>query len=180
MSESVTVQSISHLSDQQQAEEIANKFARVSQEYDPLDKNYITVPPFCESSIPVFTPQQVRQKLQSIKVNKSVPPNDIPPKILKLFAAEISVPLCDVINSSLKTGSWSALWKAEIITPVPKIFPPKSPEDLRNISGLLTFNKIAEQLISELVISDMTEKLDKSQYANQKNLSLQHYLISIS
>ena len=62
MSESVTVQSIRHLSDQQQAEEIANKFARVSQEYDPLDKNDITVPPFCESSIPVFTPQQVRQK----------------------------------------------------------------------------------------------------------------------
>ena len=66
-----------------------------------------------------------------------------------------------------------------MVTPVPKIFPPKSPNDLRNISGLLTFNKIAEQLIAELIISDMAKNLDPAQYANQKGLSLQHYLINM-
>ena len=49
-------------------------------------------------------------------------------------------------------GEWSKLYKSEIITPVPKIFPPSSPDDLRNISGLLTFNKIAEKIISEIII----------------------------
>ena len=66
-----------------------------------------------------------------------------------------------------------------MVTPVPKCFPPKSPEELRNISGLLTFDKVSEQLVAELIISDMANLLDKSQYANQKDLSLQHYLVKM-
>ena len=34
-------------------------------------------------------------------------------------------------------------------------------------------------MIAELIISDMSKKLDPSQYANQKGLSLQHYLIKM-
>ena len=108
-----------------------------------------------------------------------MPPGDIPPKLVKQFAAQLSTPLCDIINSSIKLGSWAKLWKCESVTPVPKSFPPKSPEELRNISGLLTFDKIAEKMIAELIISDMAEKLDPAQYANQKGLSLQHYLIKM-
>ena len=176
-SEPVIVESIKHLSDEEQAEIIADKFASVSQEYQPLNKDDITIPDFCESSVPTFTPLQVKEKLLKVKTNKSVPPDDIPPKLIKLFASEISVPLSEIINSSVRMGSWSKSWKAETVTPVPKVFPPKSVNDLRNISGLKTFNKIAEQLLSELIIDDMSERLDKSQFANQKNLSLQHYLI---
>ena len=114
-----------------------------------------------------------------MKTNKSVPPGDIPPKLLKMFAAQISIPLCDVVNSSIKLGVWSKLYKCESVTPVPKVPSPKSPEELRNISGLLTFNKIAEQMIAELIIKDMSVNLDPAQYANQKGLSLQHYLIKM-
>ena len=56
---------------------------------------------------------------------------------------------------------------------------PKSPEELRNISGLLTFDKVAEKMIAELIISDMSSKLDPAQYANQKGISLQHYLVKM-
>ena len=176
-SEPIIVESIKHLSDQEQSEVIANKFASVSQEYDPLNKDDISVPNFCQSTVPNFTPSQVKKKLLKVKTNKAVPPDDIPPKLIKLFASEISVPLSDIINTSVSTGSWSKSWKAETVTPVPKVFPPKSLNDLRNISGLKTFNKIAEQLLSELIIADMTQRLDRSQFANQKNLSLQHYLV---
>ena len=79
----------------------------------------------------------------------------------------------------MKLGKWSKLYKSEMVTPVPKVFPTKSPEDLRNISGLLTFNKISEQLVAELMISDIMTDLDISQYANQKGVSLQHYLIKM-
>ena len=178
-SDPVIVESIKHLTDKEQAEVIADKFSKVSQEYDPLRTTDILVPEFSESSIPVFTVQQVRHKLEKIKTNKSVPPNDVPPKIIKMFAAEIAIPLCDIINASIRLGAWSKLYKAEMVTPVPKCFPPKSPDELRNISGLLTFDKNAEQLVSELIISDMANKLDKSQYANQRDLSLQHYLVKM-
>ena len=64
-----------------------------------------------------------------------------------------------------------------MVTPIPKVTPPKSIEDLRNISGLLNLDKIAEKLIAKMMISDMKAKIDPSQYANQKGLSIQHYLI---
>ena len=34
-------------------------------------------------------------------------------------------------------------------------------------------------MVTELIISDMASNLDPSQYANQKGLSLQHYLIKM-
>ena len=175
----VIVESIKHLTNKEQAELIADKLARVSQEYEPLKKEDVTVPPFEESDIPTFKPYQVQKHLEKVKVNKAVPPGDIPPKLIRLFAAEMSVPLCDIINCSIRLGAWAKLYKSESVTPVPKIFPPKTVEDLRNISGLLTFDKVAETMIAEIMIDDMADKLDPSQYANQKGLSLQHYLIKM-
>ena len=178
-SDPIIVDSIKHLSDLEQAEIIADKFAKVSQEYDQLKTEDIKFPESNDSQIPKFLPQEVSMYLQKVKVNKSVPPGDIPPKLIKQFAVPLSVPLCDIINSSIRLGKWSKLYKAESVTPVPKVFPPKGIEDLRNISGLLTFNKVAEKMIAELIIKDMSATLDPSQYANQKDLSIQHYLIKM-
>ena len=134
------VESLKHLSDSDQAEAIADKFARVSQEYEPLKDADIEIPEFDEKSIPIFTPKDVQKRLERVKTNKSVPPGDIPPQLIKMFAKQLSVPLCNIINSSMRLGKWSKLYKSEMVTPVPKVFPPQSPEELRNISGLLTFN----------------------------------------
>ena len=84
-----------------------------------------------------------------INTNQSVPPGDILPLLTISFAAQLSVPLCNTINFSINLGQWSKLYMKESVTPVPKVFPPKSPDEIRNISGLLTFNKVAEKMISE-------------------------------
>ena len=178
-SEPVVVESIKHLSEQEQAEKIADKFSKVSQEYEALKTEDIKVPHFDPSTVPCFTPDQVRKHLEKVKTNKAVPPGDVPPLLIKQFAAQLSVPFCHIINTSIKMGAWSRLYKVESVTPVPKVFPPQTLDDLRNISGLLTFDKIAERMIAEIIISDMSALLDPSQYANQKQLSLQHYLIKM-
>ena len=49
----------------------------------------------------------------------------------------------------------------------------------RNISGLLTADKVMESIISTLMIDDMKENMDISQYGNQKGGSIQHYLIKL-
>ena len=144
-----------------------------------MEKESIQVPEFDEKEVPQFTPEQVKKHLEAVKTNKSVPPGDIPPVLVKQFAAELCKPLCHIINSKIMLGKWSKLYKSESVTPVPKVFPPLSVEDLRNISGLLTFNKIAETMIAELMISDVSQELDPAQYANQKGISLQHYLINM-
>ena len=46
---------IKDYSDEQQAELIADRFAEVSCEYEPLDRQKIDFPPFTNSEIPSFT-----------------------------------------------------------------------------------------------------------------------------
>ena len=60
-----------------------------------------------------------------------------------------------------------------------KVQPLKATSQLRNISGLLNYDKIYEKLLSQLMISDMEAKLDPAQFGNQKGKSIQHYLIQM-
>ena len=83
------------------------------------------------------------------------------------------------MNTSIRRGEYPQIYKFEVCTPVPKCYPPKDTSQIRNISGLLNFDKQMEKLISELIISDMSLKIDPSQYGNQKGVSIQHYLINM-
>ena len=104
---------------------------------------------FNDDDIPQFTEDQVKKVLREMNTRKSNVNGNIPARIFKEFSDQLAKPVMIVISI----------------------------KQLRNISGLLHLDKIAEKLVSELIISDMREKLDPSQYANQKGLSIQHYLI---
>ena len=177
--EDIIVDEIKELSAEEQAEKIADKFASVSQEFDAIETKDIEVPEFKNEDIPVISLEEVKEALKTLDTNKSNVNNDIPAKVLKHFSDEIAVPLTEVINASIVQGCWPDILKREIVTPVPKIFPPKDIDDLRNISGLLNLDKIAEKIISKMIISDMKLKLDPSQYANQRGLSINHYLVKL-
>ena len=167
------------LSKEEQVEKIADHFCAVRQKFTALKTSAIEIPSFDKNTIPQFSELEVEKKLKEINPRKSVPEGDIPPNIIKQFAEQFKVPLTDIINSSIKQGIWPAKWKQEYVTPVPKVFPTKLLKNLRSISGLMTFNKIQEKLISEIIISDMKESMDPSQYGNEYGLSIQHYLINM-
>ena len=175
--EEIVVESIKDLPDKKQAELIADNFSEISLEYDSLRAEDINIPDFGENDIPQFTTKEVESVMKEMDPNKSNVTGDIPAKILKKFACFLALPISNVINSSIREGVWPDICKLEIVTPVPKQFPPKEIDHLRNISGLLNLDKIAEKLITRLIISDMKQNLDPSQYANQKGISIQHYLI---
>ena len=105
--------------------------------------------------------------------------DDIPAKVIKEFAPELAEPLADVINCMVKRGEFPDIWKLEMVTPAPKVHPPTKIEDLRKISGLKNFSKVAEKIIGEIMISDMAKTRDKSQYGNEKAVSVNHYLIKM-
>ena len=48
---------------------------------------------------------------------------------------------------------------------------------LRPILALLSFNKVQEMIWVELIVSDMTAKLDPTQYRNREKTSITHYLL---
>jgi hypothetical protein len=104
---------------------------------------------------------------------------DFPARQIKQFATYLAEPLTNIYNTGIWRGEYPRIYKYEISTPVPKAYPTESLFQLRNISGLLNFDKIYEKLISQLIISDMETKLDPSQFGNQKGISIQHYLIQM-
>ena len=85
-SDPIIVESLKHLSPREQDVVIADKCSRVSQEYEPLKSEDITIPAFDEESIPQFSPADVQKKLEKVKTKKSVPPGDIHPILIKTFA----------------------------------------------------------------------------------------------
>ena len=87
--------------------------------------------------------------------------------------------MSDIINTGLRVGHWPKCYKRETITPTLKQFPHETREMLRPIANLCNLNKIMEKIITEMVICDMKGSLDPSQYGNQKNISIQHYLVRL-
>ena len=104
--------------------------------------------------------------MNEIKTKPSTPPEDIPAKVVKRFSKQFKKPLTHVLNACLKRGEWPNIWKVEAITPVPKTFLPKALDKLRPISGLKIFNKIAEKIFSSIIIKDLKDKIDSSQFGN--------------
>ena len=76
-------------------------------------------------------------------------------------------------------GEYPDSYKLEIVTPVPKCFPPQVTKDLRKIAGTPNFSRIFEKFLAEIMINDMKNSRDPSQYGNTKGVSTQHYLIKM-
>ena len=117
--EEVCVESIKDLTNKEQAEIIAEKFAAISQEYDKLETEDIEIPEFTEEDIPIVTEQQVEEALASMDTNKSNVEGDIPAKILKYFSKQLAKPVSNIINSMIRQGCWPEILKLETVTPVP-------------------------------------------------------------
>ena len=170
--ETVNVEELSGLTDQQQADKIADRFESTANKYTPLGDNDVSLPLIPEGSVPQLDPEDVYVSLLRIKTTTSTVQNDIPAKVIKMFASELALPLADIINTSIVRGEFSNLWKLETVTPVPKVFPPLLCKQLRKISVFFNFSKVTEQLLSQLLVADMKAKFDKSQFGNQKGTAL--------
>ena len=175
----VMVQQFVGMSSKEQSEEIADQFASISKLYEPLESDGVEIPNMDENSppLPLFESYQIYKKIKSMKKKASSVPDDVPWRIITEFSVELAAPLCNIYNTSILSGVWPRLWKYEFVTPVPKVFPPETTEDLRKISGTKNFSKIFEALISDPIIADMAPNMDKSQFGNVKGLSIQHYLV---
>ena len=100
-SEDVIVEEIKELSEEEQAEKIADKFAAVSQEFDEIVATDVDIPEFSKAEIPVISVQEVKEALESMDTNKSNVNNDVPARVLKHFAGEIAIPLTEAINAAI-------------------------------------------------------------------------------
>ena len=173
------MEDIDHLSDELQAEAIADSLAAISNEYNKLTKEDIRFAHIPEGSYPQLSEGRIQRYIENIKPKKSTVQGDIPAILIKECAQYICVPIRDIINQSISNGKWADIYKKEIITPIPKTFPPESVDQLRPIANLLNINKIQERAIADMLIEDMQTHLNPSQYGNKKQTSIQHYLVKL-
>ena len=173
----IFIDETSNLSGEEQAEILADKFSSIINEYEPLKSDQIFIPFTKNPSVTVFKPSFILSYLKGIKINRSTVSGDIPAKIIKVFASYLCIPFTHILNSMIKRGEYPNIWKYEIQTPIPKVHPPSNINHLRNISGLLNFDKLAQKILGEMIVDDMKYHLDPSQYGNTKGISIQHYLV---
>ena len=126
---------------------------------------------------PQLYPREVFAERGKLKAAKSAVPDQIPPRLLKEFAYELSLPLTDILNSSVLEGKVPDQWKKAIVVPIPKSI-------LINYDLCLLhlfFPKIAEGFVTGWVLDDVEHKIDKRQFGkcergvNSSLLSLVHY-----
>ena len=108
-----------------QAEEIANQFSEISNIYEPLKTEDISLDGIKNSKpYPCMEPFFVHQKIKKMRSNSATVVGDIPIKVIKRFGHELSFPLSDIFKRCCKAGEYPDIWKMEIVTPVPKKYPP--------------------------------------------------------
>ena len=146
------VQSLINFTDSEQAEIIADQFAAISNEYNPL-KNEDIPAELQPSSCPKIEPMKVHKIITEMRTNTSTLLGDIPMKIIKEFSVELAFPLADILNRSYQYGEYPKIWKIELVTPVPKVIPTEKPDQLRKIAGLKNFSKISEKILAEYILS---------------------------
>ena len=74
-------------------------------------------------------------------------PNNIPSRILKEFAYELTEPITLIFNTSLSSGEVPALWKHFTIIPIPKEKHLQLESDTRPIAFIPVLSKVFEDFI---------------------------------
>ena len=129
----------SNLTPQQSAEVLADYFSVISQEFDPIDrskfspalKQKLLLP---SDGIPTLEEYEIHKKIVSSKKPNSSVPGDLPKKVVNTFSVELARPMEIIFNAITTKAEYPRQWIKEYQTPIPKVHPPSSEDDLRNLS----------------------------------------------
>ena len=119
------------------------------------------------------------ERLFKLKIRKSTQPIDIPSKLRKVIPYELATPLTDIYNSCLSKYHYPRPWKHEWVVPVGKKPNPSTLKDLRKISLTSEYSLVFEGIIKDWIMEDISPKIDRSQYGNQKGTSTEHMMVKL-
>ena len=174
-----------NLTKHESVEEIALHFAKISQEYPPLEPEKL--PTDLKSKIlidsedfgvpPKIDDIDVYNKIKKATKPKSGVPGDLPRALMKEFSPELATPLRKIYEKIIETGEWPSQWKIEYGIPLQKKPNPKNEDDVRIISLTAFYSKVMEKFVMEWLLEVIGDKIDWHQYGGQKGNSVAHYLI---
>ena len=128
------------------------------------------------------TQKEIETIIESFDSSKSVGPNSIPPKILKVIAPQISLPISNICNKSFKTGIFPDQLKISKINPIHKKDSKLKISNYRPISLLSNINKIIEKLMFTRLQNflETNNCIYKLQFGFRAKHSTNHAILSIT
>ena len=175
-----------NLDDKAAAERIARHFGAISQEFPPINTECLPerlkekiFDPQIIKDIPTIEEYEVYEKFKKRKLKNSKVPGDIPKKLKKEFLAELAKPASSIFNCITRTGIYPRQWVTEFVSPIPKVRPPESEDDLRNISLTSDLSKDYENFLSEWLMPFIKKRIDPGQFGGLSGHSTAHYLITL-
>ena len=103
-----------------------------------------------DESKPVLEEWQVYKKILAAKKPYTELPGDLPVKVVKEFGPELAKPITILFNRITQTGEYPRQWVFEHQIAIPKVNPPQTMDDLRNISSKAFFSKVNKSSYARL------------------------------
>ena len=180
----------SHIEDDLSPEQCANRFAdyfsKISQEFQPIDVSNFQPniqsklkAAESESSKPVLEEWQVYGKLQHSKKPNSTVPGDLPVKLVKTLSPELAKPVTCIYNRITQSGKYPRQWVIEHQLAIPKVSPPLTEDDTRNIASTAYLSKQYESFIADWLMPYIEPFIDPGQCGGLKGSSITHYLVKL-
>ena len=168
----------------QSAEIIAEHFSRISQEYSPLD--ITSLPPNVQACLsnndqslpPVLSVSDVKSRIIKAKKNNGLVPGDLPKKVVQACAGTLAYPVSIIYNQITQCAVFPSQWKVEHQIALPKVSPPESEDQLRNIAKTPFLSKVYESFVGGWLLPIIKPYLDPGQ-CGLKGFSITHYLIKL-
>ena len=127
-------------------------------------------------------PFEVSDVINALKSGKSIGPNSIPIKLLKIISPYISSPLSQIINESFQSGIFPEKMQHAKVIPLFKKGCPETVSNYRPISLLSVFSKITEKLMYKRLYHflNVHEILYNLQFGFRASHSINHALVSLT
>ena len=175
------------MTDQEITDEMADYFANISNDFTPVDSSLLDLvqpgTPFVSEVECLPTELEVFEILKASKKTASVP-NDFPTSFVKEFLPFLAKPTMLIFCNAISSGIYPTRWKTEFVTPHPKVLPPVTYGDLRNLSLTEFMNKSFERFLLKGtknvrgLLHYVTKYYDPGQYAIP-GASCSHALVSV-
>lgn len=118
-------------------------------------------------------PEEIRILIMKLKISTSPGSDNITSGFLKRYSQFLCEPIAHLINISLETGVFPAIFKESIIIPIHKTGDKSCPTNYRPISLLSTLSKVTEKVVNKRLIAylENNNMLSSNQYGFRENRS---------